>query len=160
MLLFTPAGRSGTCGGGRLLPGGMETRTGSISATALSDDEVDRLAAAITACIADGLAHERTLDKMSKSADRPGAVHRRKGATCPVCGDTVRAVEYNAYEVDYCPTCRGAWLDCGEVRGGGQRSDPGATVGRLLDRAACTSRVHENPRRRCARICAGAGARP
>ena len=72
----------------------------------LSDDEVDRLAAAITACIADALAHERTLDKMSKSADRPGAVHRRKGATCPVCGDTIRAVEYNAYEVDYCPTCQ------------------------------------------------------
>ena len=72
----------------------------------LSDDEVDRLAAAITACIADALAHERTLDKMSKSADRPGAVHRRKGAICPVCGDSVRAVEYNAYEVDYCPTCQ------------------------------------------------------
>jgi formamidopyrimidine-DNA glycosylase len=33
-------------------------------------------------------------------------VHRRKGSTCPVCGDTVRAVEYNAYEVDYCPTCQ------------------------------------------------------
>jgi formamidopyrimidine-DNA glycosylase len=72
----------------------------------LSVDEVDRLGAAITACISDALAHERTLDKMSKSADRPGAVHRRKGATCPVCGDTVRAVEYSAYEVDYCPSCQ------------------------------------------------------
>ena len=72
----------------------------------LSDDDIDRLRAAITACISDALGHERTLDKMSKSADRPGAVHRRKGATCPVCGDEVRAVEYNAYEVDYCPTCQ------------------------------------------------------
>jgi formamidopyrimidine-DNA glycosylase len=72
----------------------------------LSDDEVDRLASAIRACIDDALAHERTLDKMSKSADRPGAVHRRKGAVCPVCGDEVRAVEYSAYEVDYCPTCQ------------------------------------------------------
>lgn len=72
----------------------------------LDGDQVDRLHAAISACIADALAHERTLDAMSKSADRPGAVHRRKGATCPVCGDTVRAVEYNAYEVDYCPTCQ------------------------------------------------------
>ncbi|MFZ4519905.1 MAG: zf-TFIIB domain-containing protein, partial [Microthrixaceae bacterium] len=72
----------------------------------LDEDEVDRLHAAIGACIADALAHERTLDAMSKSADRPGAVHRRKGATCPVCGDTVRAVEYAAYEVDYCPTCQ------------------------------------------------------
>jgi formamidopyrimidine-DNA glycosylase len=72
----------------------------------LSDDEIDRLAAAIHACIDDALGHERTLDKMSKSADRPGAVHRRKGAVCPVCGDEVRAVEYSAYEVDYCPTCQ------------------------------------------------------
>jgi formamidopyrimidine-DNA glycosylase len=74
----------------------------------LDDDEVERLHAAIGACIDDALAHERMLDAMSRSADRPGAVHRRKGATCPVCGDTVRAVEYRAYEVDYCPTCQTA----------------------------------------------------
>jgi formamidopyrimidine-DNA glycosylase len=72
----------------------------------LSDQEIDRLEAAIHECTGDALAHERTLDKMSKSADRPGAVHRRKGAVCPVCGDEVRAVEYSAYEVDYCPTCQ------------------------------------------------------
>jgi len=72
----------------------------------LSDAEVDRLGSAIHDRIASALDHERTLDAMSKSADRPGAVHRRKGATCPVCGDEVRAVEYNAYEVDYCATCQ------------------------------------------------------
>ena len=72
----------------------------------LSADEVGRLYDALQSCIADALAFERSLDAMSKSADRPGAVHRRKGADCPVCGDTIRAVEYNAYEVDYCPTCQ------------------------------------------------------
>jgi len=72
----------------------------------LTPDEIDRLHRAIGACIADALAHERTLDAMSKSADRPGAVHRRKGQACPVCGDDIRAVEYSAYEVDYCPTCQ------------------------------------------------------
>jgi formamidopyrimidine-DNA glycosylase len=72
----------------------------------LDDEQVDRLFAAMGACIAEALAFERSLDAMSKSADRPGAVHRRKGADCPVCGDTIRAVEYNAYEVDYCPTCQ------------------------------------------------------
>ena len=72
----------------------------------LSVDEVDRLHAAIAGGVADSLAYERTLDAMSRSADRPGAVHRRKGSTCPVCGDTVRAVEYSAYEVDYCPSCQ------------------------------------------------------
>lgn len=72
----------------------------------LTDDEVDRLYAAMHDCVADALAHERTLPEMSRSADRPGAVHRRKGQTCPVCGDKVRAVEYSRYEVDYCPTCQ------------------------------------------------------
>lgn len=72
----------------------------------LTVDEVDRLESAISTCIASALEHERTLEEMSKSADRPGAVHRRKGATCPVCGDVVRAVEYNAYEVDYCASCQ------------------------------------------------------
>jgi formamidopyrimidine-DNA glycosylase len=72
----------------------------------LTEEEVARLYEAMQDRIASALAHERTLDAMSKSADRPGAVHRRAGATCPVCGDTIRAVEYSAYEVDYCPTCQ------------------------------------------------------
>jgi len=72
----------------------------------LDGDEVDQLHAAIGERISTALEHERGLDAMSKSADRPGAVHRRKGAECPVCGDTVRAVEYRSYEVDYCPTCQ------------------------------------------------------
>ena len=28
------------------------------------------------------------------------------GEACPRCGDTVAAVSYRAYEVDYCPTCQ------------------------------------------------------
>jgi len=72
----------------------------------LIDDEVRRLHEAMRATIASALEHERTLDAMSKSADRPGSVHRRAGDPCPVCGDVIRAVEYSAYEVDYCPTCQ------------------------------------------------------
>ena len=30
----------------------------------------------------------------------------RTGEACPVCGDTVRAVEYASYTVNYCPTCQ------------------------------------------------------
>ena len=54
----------------------------------------------------ESLAYERGRTDMSTSADRPGDVHHREGETCPVCGDTVRAVEYRAYTVDYCPTCQ------------------------------------------------------
>ncbi|MGE3621693.1 MAG: DNA-formamidopyrimidine glycosylase family protein [Acidimicrobiia bacterium] len=68
--------------------------------------EVERLHEAIGACIAEGLAHERTLSAMSASADRPGAVHHRVGEPCPRCGDAIRSVEYRTYTVAYCPTCQ------------------------------------------------------
>jgi formamidopyrimidine-DNA glycosylase len=61
---------------------------------------------AIHVCVEDGLAYERARDDMSASADRPGAVHHRTGEACPVCGDVIREVTYNAYTVHYCPTCQ------------------------------------------------------
>jgi formamidopyrimidine-DNA glycosylase len=72
----------------------------------LDDDAVDRLHAAIGACIAESLAVERERVDMSSSKERPGAVHHREGEACPTCGDTVRAVEYSRYTVNYCPTCQ------------------------------------------------------
>jgi len=72
----------------------------------LDEEAVDRLHAAIGACIDESLAYERTRSDMSSSKDRPGAVHHREGEACPVCGDTVRAVEYRSYTVNYCPTCQ------------------------------------------------------
>jgi formamidopyrimidine-DNA glycosylase len=72
----------------------------------LDADAVDRLHTAIGECIAESLAYERTRSDMSSSAERPGAVHHRTGEACPVCGDTVRAVEYRTYTVNYCPTCQ------------------------------------------------------
>jgi formamidopyrimidine-DNA glycosylase len=72
----------------------------------LSDDEVARLLEAIRHCIDESLAVERERTAMSRSADRVGAVYHRTGEACPVCGDTVRAVEYSSYTVNYCPTCQ------------------------------------------------------
>lgn len=35
---------------------------------------------------------------------------------CPHCGDEVLvALEHEQVEVDYCPECRGVWLDAGEI---------------------------------------------
>ncbi len=61
---------------------------------------------AMRACINESLAVERGRDDMSSSAERPGNVHGRAGDPCPVCGDTVRSVEYRAYRIDYCPRCQ------------------------------------------------------
>ena len=34
------------------------------------------------------------------------AVHNRWGQPCPACGEEMRRVSYEAYEVTYCPTCQ------------------------------------------------------
>ena len=35
--------------------------------------------------------------------------------TCPVDGATLVMSERQGIEIDYCPTCRGVWLDRGEL---------------------------------------------
>jgi len=35
--------------------------------------------------------------------------------TCPVDGATLVMSERSGIEIDYCPTCRGVWLDRGEL---------------------------------------------
>lgn len=72
----------------------------------LSGDEVDRLHRAIGEVIAESLEFERARDEMVGAADRPGTVHNQVGEPCPVCGDEIRAVEYRAYTIAYCPTCQ------------------------------------------------------
>lgn len=34
---------------------------------------------------------------------------------CPIDGDTLVMTERSGVEIDYCPTCRGVWLDRGEL---------------------------------------------
>ena len=72
----------------------------------LTEDDATRLVEATAEAVEEGIAYERTRDDMSSSADRPGRVHHRVGEACPVCGDTIRAVEYRSYTVAYCPTCQ------------------------------------------------------
>jgi len=99
----------GVAGLGRRLANEIchRARLSPFASTAKLDlDDAGRLVAAIHDCVDEGLAFERARDDMSSSKERPGAVHHRKGEACPVCGDAVRAVEYRAYEVAYCPTCQ------------------------------------------------------
>ncbi|MBE1292006.1 MAG: zf-TFIIB domain-containing protein [Shimia sp.] len=34
---------------------------------------------------------------------------------CPVDGETLVIADRNGVEIDYCPSCRGVWLDRGEL---------------------------------------------
>jgi formamidopyrimidine-DNA glycosylase len=74
--------------------------------TGLDAEEVEAVVTALRDLVAEGIADEAARSQMSASAERPAAVHGRTGAPCPVCGDTIRAVEYRDYTVCYCPTCQ------------------------------------------------------
>jgi formamidopyrimidine-DNA glycosylase len=86
------------CHRAKVSPFAMTRKLGIEGATAV--------VGAIAEAVAEGLEYERTRPDMSSSKDRPGSVHGRTGEPCPVCGDTVRAVEYVGYTVNYCPTCQ------------------------------------------------------
>ena len=76
------------------------------STAKLDAEAVGRVVAAIGAVVDESLTAERQLAQMSRSAERPSAVHARTGEPCPVCGDVVRAVEYRDYSVNYCAGCQ------------------------------------------------------
>jgi formamidopyrimidine-DNA glycosylase len=67
----------------------------------------EHLVEAIGEVLAGGLAHERarTGGLPNKLGDH-WVVHHRHGEPCPVCGDALRRVSYESYEVTYCPTCQ------------------------------------------------------
>lgn len=72
----------------------------------LGEAEAEVLVATIDAVIEESLADEQLQPEMTRSKDRPSAVHGQAGEKCPVCDDEVRAVEYRKYTVNYCPTCQ------------------------------------------------------
>jgi uncharacterized protein len=39
----------------------------------------------------------------------------KQGMPCPVDGSQLVMSERSGIEIDYCPTCRGVWLDRGEL---------------------------------------------
>jgi formamidopyrimidine-DNA glycosylase len=77
-------------------------------AAKLTDDELERLAAAIRSVLTDAVARSvgqkaATLKGEKRSGLR---VHARTGLPCPVCGDTVREVSFSDKSFQYCPTCQ------------------------------------------------------
>ena len=48
--------------------------------------------------------------------------------TCPADGATLVPMERQGIEIDYCPTCRGVWLDRGELDKIIERSAVAATA--------------------------------
>jgi formamidopyrimidine-DNA glycosylase len=77
-------------------------------ASSLTDEDVDRLFAAMIATLTDAVAEASGKPPAElKDAKRRGMqVHGRRGEVCPVCGDTVRSVFFADNSLEYCPTCQ------------------------------------------------------
>ncbi len=77
------------------------------SLTSLTAEERRRLVDSVRAVLTEGLEVER--DRTGGLPTKVGdhwVVHNRHGTPCPVCGDGLRRVSYESYEVTYCPACQ------------------------------------------------------
>jgi formamidopyrimidine-DNA glycosylase len=76
----------------------------------LSEEERERLLAATTTVLAEALALERTRSGGLSEAKLGGrfAVHGKFGQPCPTpgCGDEMRRVSFESYEMTYCASCQ------------------------------------------------------
>jgi formamidopyrimidine-DNA glycosylase len=75
----------------------------------LSPAQREALLTAATDVLAEALALERTREGGLSEAKLGGRfkVHGRVGEPCPTpCGDTLRRVSFESYEMSYCPTCQ------------------------------------------------------
>jgi formamidopyrimidine-DNA glycosylase len=78
------------------------------SLASLDADARERLLDAIRVTLDAALEAERTRTgglSAPKLGDR-FRVHNRHGTPCPQCGDGLRRVSYESYEITYCPTCQ------------------------------------------------------
>lgn len=60
----------------------------------------------------------------SHSADGSRAPPTSTSMPCPVCHVSLTISERQGVEIDYCPQCRGVWLDRGEIDKIIERSRP------------------------------------
>jgi formamidopyrimidine-DNA glycosylase len=74
----------------------------------LDADERARLLDAVRGVLADGLERERGRTGGLSEPKLGGhfEVHGRAGTSCPRCGDGMRRVAYESYEITYCPACQ------------------------------------------------------
>lgn len=69
------------------------------------------------------------------SVRHDGALEEVRPVDCPIDGTELRIADRNGVEIDYCPKCRGAWLDRGELD-------------KIIDRAGAFDESYENVRQR------------
>jgi formamidopyrimidine-DNA glycosylase len=79
-----------------------------VSLSSLTPEQRESLLSAVTSVLDEALALERTRQGGLSEAKLGGRfkVHGRADEPCPTCGDTLRRVSFESYEMAYCPTCQ------------------------------------------------------
>ncbi|HEV2766537.1 MAG TPA: DNA-formamidopyrimidine glycosylase family protein [Acidimicrobiales bacterium] len=73
----------------------------------LDAEQRRRLVGAVEEVLVEGLqAERRRHGGLPAKVGDHWVVHGRAGQPCPACGDTLRRVSYESYEVTYCPACQ------------------------------------------------------
>jgi formamidopyrimidine-DNA glycosylase len=74
----------------------------------LSAEQRESLLNAVTSVLGEALELERTRKGGLSEAKLGGrfTIHGRAEEPCPTCGDTLRRVSYESYEMTYCPSCQ------------------------------------------------------
>jgi formamidopyrimidine-DNA glycosylase len=72
------------------------------ASTELSDEEIERLAAAMH----EDLARALELRERGKGDAEVYVVHNRLGEPCPQCGTPIARVDFEEHTIYYCPTCQ------------------------------------------------------
>lgn len=76
---------------------------------------------------------------------------------CPNCNETLLMTHRNNIEIDYCPNCRGIWLDKGELdklleqearQGDDRGHDRDRDRDRKYDQPRYDERHHQHPRKK------------
>lgn len=85
------------------------------------------------------------------SSEQPAARPTAAGLPCPVCKVDLVMTSREGVEIDYCPTCRGVWLDRGELDkiierslGGGGDVPPAAASFGQQDQRGSASHVQDD----------------
>ena len=77
-------------------------------ASSLTEEELQTLYVATRTVLGDAVKRSEGLAASELKSEKKThmAVHGRKGATCPVCGDVVREVSFSDTFLNYCATCQ------------------------------------------------------
>jgi formamidopyrimidine-DNA glycosylase len=78
------------------------------SLRSLTEEQREDLIKAAVDVMHEALELERTREGGLSEAKLGGRfkVHNRSGQPCPTCGDTLKRVSFESYEMSYCPTCQ------------------------------------------------------